>query len=135
MSKFHSDKEILEDFYSIYWRIPIIKEFCSLSNRSHGYVKNKYGCYENMIESYGYIPTKGATYILTDVVSNPRDPKVVFVGTKHDICEVFCVRPQAISRAYCKKGRRLLWRYTVEKLEFESIYDEDGRLKTELRRI
>lgn len=135
MSKFHSDKEILEDFYSIYWRIPIKKEFYCLSNRSQGYVRNKYGCYENMIESYGYIPTKGATYILTDVVSNPRDPKVVFVGTKRDICEVFCVRPQAISRAYCKKGRRLLWKYTVEKFEFEPIYDEDGRLKTELRRI
>lgn len=135
MSKFHSDKEILEDFYSIYWRIPIRKEFYSLSNRSQGYVRNKYGCYENMIELYGYIPTKGATYILTDVVTNPRDPKVVFVGTKHDICEVFCVRPHAVSRAYCKKGRRLLWKYTVEKLEFESIYDEDGRLKTELRRV
>lgn len=135
MSKFHSDKQILEDFYSIYWRMPIIKEFCSLSNRSHGYVKNKYGCYEKMVESYGYIPTKGATYVLTDVTTNPRDPKVVFVGTKHDICEVFCVRPQAISRAYCKKGRRLLWKYTVEKLEFEPIYDDDGRLKTELRRI
>lgn len=135
MNEFRSDKEILDDFYSIYWRMPIKKEFFIVSGKTNKYIRNKYGCYEKMLELYGYTPTKGSTYIVTDVVTNSKKPEIVFVGTKSDISEEFDVHPKSVSKAFTIKGRCMLWKYTIEKFEFEPIYDEDGKLKTELRRI
>lgn len=134
-----SEKVIVRDFYSIYWRSPTVSEllqikggFQTVDNYCE-FLFHKYGGYRKFLKSIGYpAPTRNhATYIL---ISADRYKNILMVGTAKDIYSSMFTSHHAFFHAYNAKGL-YCGKYIIEKLEFEDIYDENGELREELKVI
>lgn len=134
-----SEKTIVKDFYSIYWRSPTISELLQIKggfetvDNYNEYLLRKYGGYRKFLKNIGYPPPtrNHATYIL---ISADMHKNILMVGTAKDIYSSLFTSHHAFFHAYNTRGL-YCGKYIIEKLEFEYIYDENGNLREELKVI
>lgn len=134
MSKSHTEKQILDDFYSIYWRAPTLKEFLIIWDHNYNTMVKKHGSYKKLLNKFGYDSNSRGCAITYIVKSNSVKNEILFIGNCVDIAAELSI-PARYVRRYAEKNFVLYGKYRISVFPFENIYDENGKLKKYLRKV